>query len=72
MWRDCDSFFQNKLRILTTQYHEYMNKLHKPKERETRRTTEHTVYRKMLEREKETMRKILEIASVVSAGGYDY
>ena len=72
VWRDCDPFFQNKLRILTTQYHEYMNKLHKPKERETRRSTEHKVYKKMLEREKETMKKILEIASVVSAGGYDY
>ena len=72
VWRDCNSFFQNKLRILTSEYHDYMNKLHKPEGRETRRSTEHQTYRKMLERERDTMKKILEITSVVSACLYDY
>ena len=72
VWRDCNSFFQNKLRILTSEYHDYMNKLHKPAGRETRRSTEHQTYRKMLERERVTMKKILEITSVVSACLYDY
>ena len=72
VWRDCNTFFQNKLRILTSEYHEYMNHLHKPEGRETRRSTEHQTYRKMLERERDTMKKILEITSVVSACLYDY